>query len=79
MPGYQIEIRKDNTYTASTNNGNLEDGKWEFTNNKKDLKVIISTTGEVNVHQILKLEDKAFWFKTTEDNNDIIEFHLKEK
>lgn len=79
LPGYVIEVKKDETYTSTYIAGTIETGKWEFTNNKKDLKTTVNNTGEVVVQQILKLENKALWIKHTETNGSIIELHLKAK
>lgn len=79
LPGYKIEVKKDDTYTSSANTGTIEEGKWEFTNNKEHVKTTVNSTGASTDHQILRLKDKELWLKQTDANNTIIELHLKEK
>lgn len=79
LPGYKIEINKDETYKSSTNAGVLEEGKWEFTHSKEYVKTTVTSTGTSNENEILKLENKALWLKNKDANNNSIELHLKAK
>lgn len=79
-PGYTVDIKKDETYTATTNNGTIDNGKWEFTNSKEHVKTTSTTTpGTVTDHKILKLENKALWLKSTDATGNTIELHLEAK
>lgn len=79
LPGYKIEVKKDETYISSVNTGTIEEGKWKFTNNKEHVKTTVNSTGASVDNQILRLKDKELWLKQIDVNNTTIELHLKEK
>lgn len=79
-PGYTVDIKKDETYTVITNNGSIEEGKWEFTNSKEHVRTTsTATVATVTDHRILKLENKALWLKSIDVTGNTVELHLKAK
>lgn len=76
-PNYMFHIEKDGTYHV---HGNLDDeGKWEFTSDKKSVLLTSLTAGSTEQkYEILKLENKNIWLKHTLTNGDVEEYHWTE-
>ena len=71
---YTETYDKDGNYSYNTSLGGGS-GKWAFQNNKKEIKRN-GVSGQSSVDMtILKLKEKEFWFKFT-DNGDNYEFHM---
>ena len=70
-------IEKDGTYTQA---GNFSDaGTWKLGEDKDDVTFTSNATGATaDTYRILKLKIKALWFKQTQANGDVAEFHLSQ-
>lgn len=79
--GYLLDIRKDETYTLSYSPfsiGQVNDqGRWEFTSDKMEIR-FTDSDGDVSQYQILRLKEKEFWVRFTDDNGEW-EVHLVPK
>lgn len=79
--GYLLDIRKDETYTLSYSPFSIgqvnDNGRWEFTSDKMEVR-FINQDNEVAQYQILRLKEKEFWVRFTDDNGEW-EVHLVPK
>jgi hypothetical protein len=79
--GYLLDIRRDETYSLSYSPLSVgqvnETGRWEFTSDKMEIR-LINSDGESKTYRILRLKEKEFWIHFTDDNSDW-EVHLVPK
>lgn len=79
--GYMLDIRKDDTYSLSFSPfgiGSVQDnGRWEFTSDKMQIR-LIDSDGDVSQYIILRLKEKEFWVRFTDNGNEW-EVHLVPK
>ncbi|HTF03578.1 MAG TPA: lipocalin family protein [Bacteroidia bacterium] len=80
--GYQLDIRKDNTYTLQFSPGSTgtitDNGTWEWNGDKTHV-VFTNSDGESQDYTILRLKEKELWMRFHDDNNDEWEVHLTPK
>ncbi|MEN9999074.1 MAG: hypothetical protein RI922_2064 [Bacteroidota bacterium] len=71
---FVLEIEKDGGYR--TEGSNPDTGTWELGEDKDDIRFLSSASGATEeTFRILKLKNKELWWKQTQTNGDIIEFH----
>lgn len=82
-PNYQMDIRKDNSYTISTFDPSLGEstenkGKWKISKDKEEVEFSDDETGEQLNEEILRLTNTELW---TEINFGFtrLELHYKSK
>lgn len=72
---YVLEIEKDGGYR--TEGANPDTGKWELGEDKDDIRFKSDASGSSEeTYRILKLKSKEMWWKQTQTNGDVIEFHF---
>ena len=67
--GEQWQFSKDGSFTESSDGVLEKTGNWEFINDKDEIS--ISTPGDMDVYQILKLKENEMWILSQEE-----EIHL---
>lgn len=68
------EYEKDGKYTFT---GTYSDsGTWELGEDKDDIRVTSTVSNTTTTYRILKLKNKEMWFKYTDTNGDLYEYHL---
>jgi hypothetical protein len=75
---FVLEIDKKGTY--KTEGLDPDSGTWSLGEDKDDIRILSSTSGSTeDTYRILKLKNKNLWWKQTQSNGDIVEFHFKAK
>lgn len=72
----RVEFTKDGAVTYSANGFALA-GKWEFSDDKEELKISFNygLGTEVSTYKILKLKSKEMWLEETDEDGDKYEIH----
>ncbi|CAN5816356.1 hypothetical protein BH11BAC7_BH11BAC7_02420 [soil metagenome] len=79
MTDYTLVIEKDGKYSV-TNGSSSDSGTWELGEDGDDVFFQSSQSGSSQeAYRILKLKSKELWWKHTNTNGSIDEFHFIEK
>jgi Lipocalin-like domain len=73
-----MKIEKDGKYTM-THSGLADTGTWKLGEDKDDITFTDDGPGAVPAtYRILRLKSKELWWKQTQANGDVDEFHFKQ-
>lgn len=64
-----LDIKSDNTY-VQTYDGEADRGKWEFSSNNEELKLISNDGNDTQTWTIVRLANDELWVKFTEDGEN---------
>ena len=72
---FGFDIEKDGKYKIT--GASTDDGTWSLGEDKDDVTFKSSQAGSTDdTYRILKLKNKELWWKQTQANGDVIEFHF---
>jgi len=74
LPGYTMEMKKDNTYTDNYTGGSASTGKWAFDSKKESITMTPDGGSSATTLKILKLKNSEMWL-TDNDPNTPTEIH----
>ncbi|MBX7095137.1 MAG: hypothetical protein K1X56_10465 [Flavobacteriales bacterium] len=72
---YKLSIKKDDTFSF-VSNGFTVTGTWKLGEDKDDI-FFTDSNNVIQVYRLLRVKNKEIWWKQTQSNGDVYEYHYK--